>query len=134
MTFAEAFYVKNVIVNEDRSQEPEDVRDVDKANDLKKTHETDVRRIYKLRKGSLFCLFSSASFASSSRLFSIVSSSIDSTSSFPALTLFATASSLDQLKVLGSVVVNGIDFYKLSSKYFPGNFWRKSTFHICTPF
>ena len=32
MTFAEAFYVKNVIVNEDRSQEPEDVRDVDKAN------------------------------------------------------------------------------------------------------
>ena len=23
---------------------------------------------------------------------------------------------------------------KLSSKYFPGNFWRKSTFHICTPF
>ena len=23
---------------------------------------------------------------------------------------------------------------KLSSKYFPGNFWRKSTFHICTSF
>ena len=61
MTFAEAFYVKNVIVNEDRSQEPEDIRDVDKANvsakvdckcskiyvmfifkDLKKTHEIDV--------------------------------------------------------------------------------------------